>query len=141
LPRAFRKAGLRTDVFDATDLASCRMYRGLGEIWKGLTKNATEGMASVFALPVFTLFLLGGQILPVFMAGVSLAVWEWSALGLSGFAVALSVIPRLLSAWRFRQSYLGAMLHPIGVAILLAIQYDAFIRRLLGKPVAWKGRT
>ena len=26
LPRAFRRAGLRTDLFDATGIASCRMY-------------------------------------------------------------------------------------------------------------------
>jgi len=141
LPRAFRKAGLRTDVFDGTDLATCRMYHGLREMWNGLAKNATEGMASVGALPVFTVFLLGGQILPIFLVAVSLASRQWPVLVCSGLALALSVLPRILSAWRFRQSYLGAMLHPAGVAILLAIQWYAFIRRLAGKPVAWKGRT
>ena len=30
LPRAYRLAGLRTDLFDATDLAVCRMYRTAG---------------------------------------------------------------------------------------------------------------
>ena len=46
LPRAFRAAGLRTDLFDATDVASCRMYRNAGEVWRGLAKNATEGLAA-----------------------------------------------------------------------------------------------
>ena len=30
LPRAYRTAGLRTDLFDATELAECRMYRSAG---------------------------------------------------------------------------------------------------------------
>ncbi len=45
LPAAFRRAGLATDLFDATDVASCRMYHGAGELWRGLAKNATEGIA------------------------------------------------------------------------------------------------
>ena len=31
LPRAFRRAGFATDLFDATDLSTCRMYRNAGE--------------------------------------------------------------------------------------------------------------
>ena len=46
LPRAYRLAGLRTDVFDATELAVCRMYRSAGEVWNGLAKNAGEGLAA-----------------------------------------------------------------------------------------------
>src|SRR5205807_74198 len=42
LPRAFRRAGFQTDLCDATDLATCRMYCGAGEVWHGLAKNATE---------------------------------------------------------------------------------------------------
>ncbi|MCC2662365.1 MAG: glycosyl transferase, group 2 family protein, partial [Geminicoccaceae bacterium] len=58
LPRAFRRAGIMTDLFDATELASCRMYRGLAEVWRGFAKNATEGMARPAALPVWTVLLL-----------------------------------------------------------------------------------
>ena len=41
---------------------------------------------------------------------------------------------------RFRQSWLGALLHPAGVLILMAIQWYAAIRALVGRPVGWKGR-
>ena len=44
LPRAFRAAGLMTDLCDATDVARCRMYRGSSELWHGLAKNAGEGL-------------------------------------------------------------------------------------------------
>ena len=46
LPRAFRAAGFRTDLCDLTKIATCRMYRPLGDVWLGLAKNATEGLAS-----------------------------------------------------------------------------------------------
>jgi len=43
LPRAFRAAGFWTDLCDMTEIATCRMYRSAGEVWRGLAKNATEG--------------------------------------------------------------------------------------------------
>jgi hypothetical protein len=57
LPRAFRAARLMTGLFDATDLATCQMYRTSSEVWEGLTKNATEGMAKPVALPIWTVIL------------------------------------------------------------------------------------
>ena len=45
LPRAFRRAGFMTGLFDATSCATCRMYSNAAQVWEGLTKNATEGMA------------------------------------------------------------------------------------------------
>ena len=41
LPRAFRAAGLRTDLCDMTEIATCRMYQNAGDVWRGLAKNAT----------------------------------------------------------------------------------------------------
>ena len=46
LPRVFRSAGFRTDLFDATDLASCRMFSAGAEVWRGLARNAGEGLGS-----------------------------------------------------------------------------------------------
>src|SRR5262249_58521809 len=63
LPRAFRRAGRRTDLCDATDLAVCRMYRSGRELWFGLAKNAREGLAHPRAIVPWTLLLLGGQVL------------------------------------------------------------------------------
>ena len=44
MPRAFRESGHATDLFDGTDLVSCRMYRGFRETWAGFAKNAYEGL-------------------------------------------------------------------------------------------------
>ena len=64
LPRAFRRAGLATDLFDATDIASCRMYRDAGEVWRGLGKNATQGLAAPGKIVPATVLLLAGQVMP-----------------------------------------------------------------------------
>ena len=64
LPRAFRRAGSMTGLFDASGFASCRMYSSAAQVWEGLLKNATEGMAKPVALPVWTVILAGGQVLP-----------------------------------------------------------------------------
>jgi cellulose synthase/poly-beta-1,6-N-acetylglucosamine synthase-like glycosyltransferase len=135
LPRAFRLAGLKTDLFDATDLATCRMYRSAGEVWRGLAKNATEGMASPGGILPWTILLGGGHVLPFVL--LALGIEPAVAATACGFSLA----PRLAAAARFRQSFLGAVLHPIGVAVLLSIQWTAFLGRLAGRRPSWKGRS
>jgi hypothetical protein len=55
--------------------------------------------------------------------------------------VAASFIPRILSVWKYRQSLLSALLHPLGVALLLVLEWNALIRKLAGQPVTWKERA
>jgi hypothetical protein len=140
LPRAFRAAGLRTDLCDATDLATCRMYRGLSALWSGLAKNATEGLAAPALIVPATLVLVGGQVLPLVLVCAS-PFLSTSAFHLALAALAASYSTRLALTIRFRQSQLGAALHPLGVLLLLAIQWYALGRVLLGKPSGWKGRN
>ncbi|HYG34709.1 MAG TPA: glycosyltransferase family 2 protein [Clostridia bacterium] len=140
LPRAFRKAGCRTELFDATDLASCRMYRTNSEVWRGLGKNATEGLAAPGTIGPMTLLLLGGQVLPLVLVGIA------AASGRSGLAIALLAlvcvfIPRLVAVYRFHQPLGSALLHPLGVLALLQIQWAALFRSLRGRPSQWKGRA
>ena len=142
LPRAFRRAGHATDLFDATTVATCRMYRSAGEVWRGLAKNATEGMASPAAIVPWTLFLGGGHVMPVVLLTWFATTGAGAVpLTLAATATAFSYLLRFDAALRFRQSWLGAALHPIGVAVLLAIQWWALGRKLLGRPAGWKGRS
>lgn len=133
LPRAFRRAGWDTGLFDATELARCRMYRNAAEVWNGLSKNATEGMATPLALPVWTVLLAGGHVLPFALLP---AGGGWTA----ALAAAASLALRLASALRFRQSLWGVLLHPAGVLLLLAVQWSALLRARFGQPVPWRGR-
>jgi Glycosyl transferase family 2 len=140
LPRAFRGAGLKTDLCDASNVATCRMYRGAGEVWRGLAKNATEGLGSPRLILPSTLLLLCGQVLPFVL--LALAPWlSATALCLAAAATLCAYGPRLGGAVRFRQKIPVALLHPIGVVILVTIQWYALLRFVLGRPSAWKGRT
>ena len=141
LPCAFRRAGCATDLFDAANLARCRMYRGGREVWRGFAKNATEGMATPLALPVWTVLLGGGQVLPFIVLVAALAAGAWPAVAASAFAGACVYATRVALALRFRQSWLGALLHPLGIALLLALQWSALVAELRGRPAVWRGRA
>ncbi len=142
LPRLYRQAGLRTDLFDATDTASCRMYEGAAATWRGLAKNATEGIANLPMLPIVTIILLFGQVAPLLCLVFALLqdqpAWQ---VALASVATLLSFAPRLHAAWRYQQSFTGALLHPVAIAMFLVIQWEALFRSWIGRPVQWKGRV
>ncbi|MEP6821438.1 MAG: glycosyltransferase family 2 protein [Chthoniobacterales bacterium] len=134
LARHFRSHGLTTDLFDATDTFHCRMYHRASEVWNGFSKNAHEGLGSGQLIVPATLLLLGGQVLPLILLALTP-----SALTLIASVAVL--LPRLIAVCRFRQSLLGALLHPLGICLLVAIQWDAFFRSLRKRPAVWKGRS
>jgi hypothetical protein len=144
LPQLFRRHGLRTDIADLTHLATCRMYHSASEVWRGLAKNATEGMAAPARILPFTILLFCGQVLPLLLAlslALSPASYNGRARTLILVALAASFVPRLLSVWKYRQSLLSALLHPVGVTILLVLQWYALLRKLAGQQVTWKERA
>ncbi len=141
LPRAFRKAGRPTDLFDATDVADCRMYDSAAAVWSGLAKNATEGMASPGGILPWTALLFGGQVLPLLLAIAAAAADLPSVLGWALAGTGLAYATRFGLALRFGQSWIGALLHPFGILGLLAIQWFALLKQTFGQPVPWKGRT
>lgn len=142
LPRAFRRAGIATDLFDATDVAVCRMYHSAGEVWRGLGKNATEGVASPGKIVPVTALLLAGQVVPPVLLLLALVGWIAPAVGWLALAGTIAAFaPRLMAVERFRQPLDGALLHPLAILIFLAIQWTALGRHLLGRPAAWKGRS
>jgi len=140
LPRLFRRFGFRTGLFDATDLATCRMYRTNGEVWCGLAKNATEGLAAPGAILPMSVLMFGGQVLPFVLAGLIPAM-NFSGMIATVLAMTFAWTPRLIAVSRFRQPLGSALLHPLGIAALLVIQWWALARKLAGKPAVWKGRS
>ena len=140
LPRAYRRARRHTDICDATDLATCRMYRSARQVWLGLAKNAREGLASTTQILFWTVALVTGQVMPFVLIPMALAASNPEAAQVAMSAAVCAYLPRCLAALRFRQSWLGAALHPVGVLVLLAIQWFAVYRAVIGRPVGWKGR-
>jgi len=140
LPRVFRRAGFATDLFDATDLATCRMYHTNGDTWRGLGKNATEGLAAPGTILPMTALLLGGQVLPLVLLAFA-PMLSTTALMLAILATLCALVPRLVAVRLFRQPWGGAWLHPLGVLALLAIQWLALAKKFAGRPMEWKGRA
>jgi hypothetical protein len=143
LARTFRRAGLATDLVDLTDLATTRMYTDATQVWNGFAKNATEGMARPLALPIWTVLLGGGAVLPpLLLLGCLAFNLHGGAMALAALGTAIGFATRALFAWRFDQDWRSVASHPLGVAYVLAIQYSALFAALRGKaPPAWRGRT
>ena len=139
LPRAFRKAGFRTDVCAGHRWIGCRMYRGAKEVWNGLLKNAHEGVAHPAAILPFTVLLLGGAVAPFFL--FPFRSWFGDASWMISCAAALAWLPRLLNAARFGQSLTGCLLHPVSVLLFVIIQWQSLARILCGRKPEWKGRV
>jgi hypothetical protein len=141
LPRAYRSAGLMTDMCDTTEVAICRMYRSARAVWDGLSKNAIEGLAAPAMIGPATFLLLGGQVMPFALVGFGMVgMLPAAAFGLSGLGIVAAYYPRLRATIRFGQPLREAFMHPVGIIVLLAIQWVAFWRTLMGRPATWKGR-
>ncbi|MFO1063988.1 MAG: glycosyltransferase [Pirellulales bacterium] len=141
LPRSFRRSGLKTDLTDATQLATCRMYHSAAAVLRGLLKNADEGIASPKTIVPFTILLGGAAVLPAVLCAIA---WLDGASplvkALSTAALVISYRPRVLLSGRFSQSWIGVILHPIAVAVFLVLQWTALIMSLFGWKLAWRGR-
>jgi Glycosyl transferase family 2 len=156
LPRLFREHGMRTDLVDLTELAEVRMYETADEVWMGLAKNATEGLGAPVRIVPMTLLLVLGQVLPVIAAGLWVAFLVSSAVvgatlddprtavlvsALLAVAVVGSYLPRLIAVWRFKEPVVSALLHPVGILMLLGVQWYAVVRQVFGRPVVWRARS
>ena len=162
LPQLFRTHGYRTDLVDLTRLADVRMYTTAAETWNGLAKNATEGMAAPGRILPFTLLLALGQIIPTLLVMLTLGELAFALplllhhtyiFGISdptlliavasfmGASLLASYLPRLIAVRRFKQPLWSALLHPLGVTVLLCLQWQAFIRQKQNRPIAWRDRS
>jgi glycosyltransferase involved in cell wall biosynthesis len=139
-PRAVRRAGLRTDLYDGTESVSCRMYRGFGETWRGFAKNAYEGLGSLGLLVFITVYHALGQVLPWIVLALAALAAQWSpGAALAAGAVFCALLGRALLAARFRQSWWNIPLHLPSILMLSAVQWRSLWLDRTGRR-SWKGR-
>jgi hypothetical protein len=131
LARRMRAQGLGTEIVEGAGLATCRMYPNFAEAWAGFSKNAHEGMATPVGLPIWTVLLAGAHLWPFMLLPAPAAL----------LALALVFALRAAITLRVREPWWTVPLHPLTVAVALAIQWTAFTRRLMGRPAGWKGRA
>lgn len=142
LPRAYRIAGLRTDLFDASDMATCRMYTSFDETWSGLMKNASEGFARLPLLPFMTTLMLLAFVAPIVCLAACVAGFVSSNLVIPVFASCLlGYLPRFLCCLKFDRAWLAFLANPISILLFLIIQWIALFRKQLGKGVQWRQRN
>jgi hypothetical protein len=111
------------------------MYRNAREVWYGLAKNAREGMAATGQIGFWTFTLLTGQVVPFALLAFP------DVRPVAAATVLMILAMRAALAWKFRQSWLGVVLHPVAILLLLAVQWYAIVRAAVGRPVGWKGRS
>ncbi|WP_233148373.1 glycosyltransferase [Rhodopirellula sp. MGV] len=141
LPRAFREAGLMTDVIDGTELASCRMYQNAGEVIRGVMKNANEGIANPRLIVIFTVLLLGCSLLPLVTLTIAIDSGDVVAMIISAIALALAHVPRSLATMKLGQSIQGVIFHIPATIFFVALQWGAMLLQLSGRTIAWRGRV
>jgi hypothetical protein len=133
LARLFRRKGFMTDLVPGDHLASCRMYTRFDEAWNGFAKNAHEGMATPVALPVWTLLLLGGHVLPFVLLPFAPILPIMAA-------ALLSLAARTLVTVVTRENPWSIPLHPVTMLVGLAIQWSVLLRIGTARNAGWKGR-
>ena len=144
LCKAVKRSGGKVAAFDGTDVVSCRMYRGFGELWQGFSKNLFAGLGN----SVFGLFALMTLVALLYLASYAFLVTSalhgdrstalfW--LPLAQIAVALLI--RLIIAMKFRQPLWSALLHALSQVMLLLIALNSFRLSAFGKGPEWKGRS
>lgn len=146
LAEAFKKNARRLQLLHAPWAFRARLYRSLGDIVRGYTKNFYEGMGRrpLVALGL-ALFTVVGALLPFIIVVVVGAAWfvmGWLLLDAVMLAWCAAVCALIL-AFRFRQERADgrsgwfALTHPLGNLVLLWI----VLRSMLALEVHWKGRS
>ena len=141
LPRLLRERGYRTDLVAGHALAACRMYRDFAQSWAGFSKNAHEGMATPAALPVWTVLLFGGHVLPWLVLAAALAFGAGTAVAMAGAAALVSLATRAAITFRVAEPAATIPLHPLTVCTALAIQWNVLLRPARAGRAVWKGRS
>ncbi|HLI27649.1 MAG TPA: glycosyltransferase [Chloroflexota bacterium] len=149
LARAVKQAGYRVQLADGRALAHIRMYRGLGELWEGWSKNSF--LSAGRRLRNVALLLLA--VTAVCFAPPWLALSEARALLAGGGAetvlltavALLQVAGVLYLGWRcLREVGVPAwftLALPLGALLFNALLCYSAYRVLSGRGVAWKGRV
>lgn len=135
--------GKRQAVVDLSQVVSCRMYEGTGDLWEGLNKW-TYSVTSISPW-IFGLMMLAGIsffIAPfILMAGHFLPVlpdYGWSVL--IAMQVVVILLMRALVDHRFHHSRLYSLSHPAGISFWLLCCVSGAVKRLTGGGVHWKQR-
>lgn len=142
LPRAYRSAGCTTNLFDASDIAVCRMYQNFNETWLGLLKNAHEGFARMPAILVISTMMIFAYVVPaVLVALIGVGLLDLNLLPFALLALGFGYLPRIIACVKYDNAWGAALLHPVSIIMFLTIQWVAWFKKVRGKVVDWRSRS
>jgi chlorobactene glucosyltransferase len=139
LSRRIKATGRRVRIVNGTDLVATRWYDGVGNIWRGFSKNAYGGVGYN---PWFGMVVVGVVspllLIPFLRVGFGLlsgdvptvAVWQ----------VALLLAARALTSLLGRDPLWSIPLHPVTVAFWGATLAWSMVLTSTGRTVSWKDR-
>jgi chlorobactene glucosyltransferase len=138
LCRALKRARRRVVFADGHAMGSCRMYRSARAVFDGFSKNLFEGIGGHWLGLLVVLALYGSAfVLPWVLLGAAALVPAFvvpAAVGaLAGWGL------RLLHVVRHGSTVTSALLHPVGVVVLLAIAVRSWRWTRRGT-IRWAGR-
>ena len=139
LSRAVKAAGHRVRLANGTDLVETGWYRGVGDIWRGFSKNAYGGIGyNPWMAAVVVLVLMPVLLLPFFRVGVGVVGGDIPAVAI--WQVLLLLSGRMLTSHLGRDPQWTTPLHPVMVAFWgLALAWSAMLS-VTHRSVVWRGR-
>lgn len=142
LARAAKRGEVPYHMTFMRPLFSCRMYQGLGEIWRGWRKNLFAGMHYSWGVVLGVLvYLFLSNLLPWFLLVLALLGvlgLEWLVWSASLVALMLGV--RFYLDRVFNHPALFGPTQPLGVALVMLLMLDSAWSSTRGT-VRWKGRS
>lgn len=130
-----------TVVFaDGHEIASCRMYDGAAEVWRGFSKNLFEGLgARTWRLAAVVALYLAAFVAPYAVLAIGVvAMPAWVLPGAA--AVIANLVLRTVLAARHGHRWWSVLLHPVAVLALVGIAVNSWRWTRAGR-IAWRGRV
>ena len=139
LARRMIAQGYKVDLFNGTDLVTCRMYSSAYDVWFGLSRNIFPSFD--FSVPKALAGYLATMAITVLPFVLPFLTHPGSLLFGSSLALAIAlVLLRLNQAVQFRFHLPSCFLHGLGSFIFLAIGFNSMRWYVVHGHGHWKGR-
>ena len=132
LARNLLKQGYKGGVAEASNIATCHMYKNKMELFKGYQKSLWKAFGSVPGTILAIALLIVTGILPI----ISTALGSTS--GLAAFG--LITLSRMISSLRTGSLPNSAIFHPLAILMLLGLILFSWFGKLTNT-ITWRDRT
>jgi chlorobactene glucosyltransferase len=139
ITRRVKQLDERVLFADGEEVATTRMYRGAGELWRGFSKNVYPGLGSPLALGFVVVMWLLAWVLPYARLAVELATTGVPSPA-PVLGVALTLVALGVAARRHGHALLSVVLHPLSVLAFVAIALNSALWSATGR-VRWRDRV